>query len=128
MDDGTDRISSIAPAANAPHVLRGGAIPAANVVIDISKDIPANDNAGSARGAEMVSPVPLQLRDITSQTCLLNPAPIAGSIDGVSYEAAWTNGDGACGLHALFGASNKGDLIRQHGDCKMGTVAEQQML
>ena len=96
-------------------MLRGGAIAAASEVIDITKDITANENAGSARGTEMVSPVPLQLRDITSQTCLLIPAPIAGVIDGVSYEAAWTNGDGACGLHALFGDCSRGDLIRQHG-------------
>ena len=128
VDDGTDRSSSIALAANAPHVLRGGAIAAASEVIDITNDIPASENASSARGPERISFVPLQLRDITSHTCLLNPAPIAGVIDGVSYEAAWTNGDGACGLHALFGDCNRGDLIRQYRDGNMGTAAAQNML
>ena len=30
-------------------------------------------------------------------------ADISGSIDGVPHIAAWTSGDGACGLHAVWG-------------------------
>ena len=47
----------------------------------------------------------------SSRTTLLTAVPIAGLIDGVAYEAAWTNGDGACGLHALFGDCNHGELV-----------------
>jgi len=41
----------------------------------------------------------------------LSRTPISGSIDGVPHIAAWTNGNGACGLHALFGVPVDGELF-----------------
>ena len=87
---------------------------AASQVIDVDRTvagIPASGSASSAPGIETASEAMSQLRDMSSQTTLLIAVPIAGVIDGVAYEAAWTNGDGACGLHALFGNCNHGELV-----------------
>ena len=111
---GTEHSSFTASAADGPQVLRGGATAAASQVIDVEGTvaaIPASGSARSAHGTETASVAMLQLRDMSSQTTSLTAVPIAGVIDGVAYEAAWTNGDGACGLHALFGDCNHGELV-----------------
>ena len=38
-------------------------------------------------------------------------APFGGCIGAETYEAALTNGDGACGLHSLFGVARGGELV-----------------
>ena len=45
------------------------------------------------------------------QSAALNMSPLNGSINGRHYEGAHTNGNGACGLHALFGECVDGQLF-----------------
>ena len=47
------------------------------------------------------------LSDVTN---LLSEGQTEGTIDGVHYISAWTCGDGACGLHAVFGLCRDGQL------------------
>ena len=45
------------------------------------------------------------------QTSLVSQSPISGRLERETYIAACTHGDGACGLHALFGVCRDGELF-----------------
>ena len=53
----------------------------------------------------------LELCTLPVQTSLVSQSPISGRLDRQTYVAACTRGDGACGLHALFGSCRGGELF-----------------
>ena len=52
----------------------------------------------------------LKLQDLVDLSSRLGQTLMSGDIDGVQYTAAQTNGNGACGLHSLFGSCVDGEL------------------
>ena len=61
----------------------------------------AQTNVDDARQEMDVSPN-FCLQHLAMQNAAVNMAAVNGSIDGLHYEGAHTNGDGACGLHTLW--------------------------
>ena len=50
------------------------------------------------------------LQHLAMQNAAVHLAGMTVIIDGLQYEGAHTNGDGACGLHAPFGECVNGEL------------------
>ena len=88
-----------APAAQ-DQVLRGGATGDDDVHVTSASLIPGIDYMDVDSDVEHV--LPGVVADGVVQGAV-QIDDIAGNIDGVRHVAAWTNGDGACGLHAVWG-------------------------
>ena len=65
-------------------------------VIEICDD---QTNVDDGRREMEVSPT-FRLQSLAMQNALVQLAGITVNIDGLEYEGAFTNGDGACALHA----------------------------
>ena len=75
---------------------------AAILVDDTQQDADASPTGISNR---------ITLQELAMQRTLVSQAIPSGNINGTLYESACTNGDGACGLQALFGVSVHGELF-----------------
>ena len=67
---------------------------------------------GSASAA--AKPTACDIMDMPFFTPLLSQIQISGKIGTGTYIAAWTNGDGACGLHSLFGIPTSRQLFAEN--------------
>ena len=86
--------------------LRGGGSSSETIIVDdLLEDQSAHDNTFS-NAAVAAS----EISQLSHMTKSLSEGHIEGSIDGVHHISAWTCGDGACGLHALFGSCSAGQL------------------
>ena len=68
-------------------------------VIDVCDE---ETNVDEGRREMEVSPT-FCLQSLAMQNTIVHLAGITGNIDGLVYEGARTNGNGACALHAPFG-------------------------
>ena len=75
-------------------------------VIDLCDE---ETNVDDGRRETEVSPT-FRLQSLAMQNAAVHLAGMSGNIDGLQHEGAHTNGDGACGLHALFGECVNGEL------------------